>query len=187
MKDTNKIKTAIKILRDIDAESKNNYFTINKTKYFVNKNLLFKNGVQVGSIKNGVMIFNKPLVKTKKATTKGTRKMKSTFKPVVDESISNTNLNKNTNSKMRRNTMRIKPVVNGSIPTYNPLIKNFSEPETDSMEEPVPLEEPVPEPVSEVSPVSMEPVSEVPMEEPVPEPETVPGSEEPYDEHKEDL
>jgi hypothetical protein len=33
----------------------------------------------------------------------------------------------------------------------------------------------------------MEPVSEVPMEEPVPEPETVPGSEEPYDEHKEDL
>jgi hypothetical protein len=173
MKDTNKIKTAIKILRDIDAESKNNYFTINKTKYFVNKNLLFKNGVQVGSIKNGVIIFNKPLVKTKKATTKGTRKMRSTFKPVVDESILNTN------SKMRRNTMRMKPVVNGSMPTYNPLIKNFSEPE--------------PEPVSEVSEVSEvpteEPVSEEVPTEPVPVSEQVPPvpTEEPYDEHKEDL
>jgi len=167
MKDTHKLKTVIKILRDIDAESKNNYFTINKTKYFVNKNLLFKNGVQVGSIKNGVIIFNKPLVKSRKATiTKGTRKMKSTFKPVVDESISN-----------YRNTMRIKPVVNGSVPTYNPLMSNFSEPtenpeSVSEVQEPVTKEEPVP---------TTEPVEEpVATEEPVP-------VEEPFDEHKEDL
>jgi hypothetical protein len=159
MKDTHKLKTVIKILRDIDAESKNNYFTINKTKYFVNKNLLFKNGVQVGSIKNGVIIFNKPLIKSRKSTTKGTRKFKSTFKPVVDESKSISNY---------RNTTRIKPVVNGSIPTYNPM-SNFSEP----MENP--------ESVSEV---------QEPVEEPVPTEESVPTEEpveEPFDEHKEDL
>ena len=161
MKDTHKLKTVIKILRDIDAESKNNYFTINKTKYFVNKNLLFKNGVQVGSIRNGVIIFNKPLIKSRKSTTKGTRKFKSTFKPVVDESESISNY---------RNTTRIKPVVNGSVP----LMSDFSDP----MEKP---EEPVPEvqePVSKMEePVTTEePVSEIP--EPV---------EEPFDEHKEDL
>jgi hypothetical protein len=167
MKDTHKLKTVIKILRDIDAESKNNYFTINKTKYFVNKNLLFKNGVQVGSIKNGVIIFNKPLIKSRKSTTKGTRKFKSTFKPVVDESISN-----------YRNTTRIKPVVNGSIPTYNPL-SNFSEPmenpeSVSEVQEPVTTEEPVEEPVT----------TEEPVEEPVTTEEPV---EEPFDEHKEDL
>ena len=183
MKDTNKIKTAIKILRDIDAESKNNYFTINKTKYFVNKNLLFKNDVQVGSIKNGVIIFNKPLVKTRKATTKGTRKMKSTFKPVVDESISN--MNRNSNSKMRRNTMRMKPVVNGSMPTYNPLIKNFSEPEPETVPETVPEVSEEPETEPEVP--TEEPGSEEvpPVQEPVPTEDSLP--EEPYDEHKEDL
>jgi len=153
MKDTHKIKTAIKLLREIDAESKNNYFTINKTKYFVNKNLLFKNGVQVGSIKNGVIIFNKPLIKSRKATmTKGTRRFRSTFNP-VNKSISN--------------TMRIKPVVNGSVPTYNPLMSNFSEPMEEP--EPVPMEEPVP-------------TEE--MEEPV-EPEKTVEPEEPFDEHKE--
>ena len=164
MKDTHKIKTAIKLLREIDAESKNNYFTINKTKYFVNKNLLFKNGVQVGSIKNGVIIFNKPLIKSRKATmTKGTRKFRSTFNP-VNKSISN--------------TMRIKPVVNGSIPTYNPLMSNFSEP----MEEPEPVtgtQEPEPEPVTGTQ--EPEPVTGTQ------EPEAVSEPEEPFDEHKEDL
>ena len=71
MKDTHKIKTAIKLLKEVDAENKNNYFTINKKKYFVFKNTVFNNEnfeTSVGSIKNGVIIFNKPLFRSKNDT-----------------------------------------------------------------------------------------------------------------------
>ena len=207
MKDTHKIKTAIKLLKEVDSENKNNYFTINKKKYFVFKNGVFneKNETPVGSIKNGVIIFDKPLFRSKKNTKKGTRKVKSSYlesKPVINASIPMNNMintnKKNMNMSMRRNTRNtnkknMKPVIDASIPmtnestisnSYNPLFsKNFSEPEpmAEPMAEPVqePIQEPVQEPVQE--PMSEEAMSEQPMAEQPPE------TEEPYDEHKEDL
>jgi len=187
MKDTHKIKTAIKLLKEVDSENKNNYFTINKKKYFVFKNGVFneKNETPVGSIKNGVIIFDKPLFRSKKNTKKGTRKVKSSYlesKPVINASIP---MNKPVNMSIRRNTNKKnmnKPVIDASIPmsnestisnSYNPLFsKNFSEPEpmAESVQEP---EQPVQEPMAES------------VQEPVEEPVT--ETEEPYDEHKEDL
>lgn len=198
MKDTHKIKTAIKLLKEVDAENKNNYFTINKKKYFVFKNTVFNNEnfeTSVGSIKNGVIIFNKPLFRSKNDTrTKAKRKVKPSYlesnKPVIDASIPmntirNTN-KKNMNMSMRRNTIRNTNKKNMNKPDmsnessisnsqrYNPLFsKNFSEPEPMA----APVEEPMTESVEE------------PMPEPVQEPETSPEpeQEEPYDEHKEEL
>lgn len=200
MKDTHKIKTAIKLLKEVDSENKNNYFTINKKKYFVFKNGVFneKNETPVGSIKNGVIIFNNPLFRSKKNTKKGTRKVKSYLesKPVIDASIPmntmrNTN-KKNMNRSMRRNTNKKnmnKPVISNESTisnSYNPLFsKNFSEPEP--VEEPVqePMAEPVEEPMAE--PVE-EPVQEPVQEsEPAPVEEPVTETEEPYDEHKDDF
>ena len=79
MKDTHKIKTAIKLLKEVDSENKNNYFTINKKKYFVFKNGVFneKNETPVGSIKNGVIIFDKPLFRRKKKYKEGYTKGKT--------------------------------------------------------------------------------------------------------------
>ena len=203
MKDTHKIKSAIKLLKEIDAESKNNYFTINKSKYYLVKNVLFKNEnfeTPVGSIKNGVVIFNKPLFRSKKVTKKGTRKVKSYLesKPVIDASIPmntmrNTN-KKNMNMSMRRNTNKKnmnKPVISNESTisnSYNPLFsKNFSEPEP--VEEPMaePMAEPVEEPVQEPVEESVQEPVEESVQEPVTEPVEEPETEEPYDEHKDDL
>lgn len=189
MKDTHKIKTAIKLLKEVDSENKNNYFTINKKKYFVFKNGVFneKNETPVGSIKNGVIIFNNPLFRSKKNTKKGTRKVKSYLesKPVIDASIPmNMSMRRNTRNTNKKNMN--KPVIDASIPmsnestisnSYNPLFsKNFSEPE--------PMSESVQEPMAEPEQPVQEPMAES-VQEPVEE--QVPETEEPYDEHKEDL
>lgn len=131
MKHTQKIKTAIKLLKDIEEEGKHNYFTINKIKYFVKKNTLYTNenfDTPVGSIKNGIILFKSKSRKT--AMTASKRKMKSSkmsnpfesfepstfepttfetfepsFKPVIDsesmESNSN-NMNKNSNKSLNK-------------------------------------------------------------------------------------
>ena len=85
MKYTQKLKTAIKLLREVEEESKNNYFTINKTKYFVNKNNLYKNedsDTPVGSIKNGVVVFKdkKGTIK-RKLTLKSSKITRTPFEP----------------------------------------------------------------------------------------------------------
>jgi hypothetical protein len=84
MKYTHKIKAAIKLLKEIDAESKNNYFTINNSKYFVKKNTLYANenfDTPVGSIKNGIILLKSKSRKTAKSSSK--QKMKS-FKPKLE-------------------------------------------------------------------------------------------------------
>jgi len=87
MKYTQKIKSAIKLLREIEDENKGSYFTINKLKYFVNRNNLYQNenyDTPVGSIKNGVIIFNKRNKSTKR---KSSTKFKTPkFKPIKVES-----------------------------------------------------------------------------------------------------
>lgn len=178
MKYTHKIKAAIKLLKEIDAESKNNYFTINNSKYFVKKNTLYANenfDTPVGSIKNGIILLKSKSRKTAKSSSK--RKMKSSkpefetfepstfvpsFKPVIDS------------ESIESNSMTSK-LSNSNKSMTNKLIKNNSLP----FDETVPVtEETIP---SNMSPTSENVIANIPTSE-----NESPNPEEPFDEHAED-
>lgn len=82
MRVTQKIKSVITILKDIENECGNNYFNINKSKFYVLKNNLYKNqkyDKPIGSIKNGVIVLNRKRGKSLGTLKKIHRKL-SNFK-----------------------------------------------------------------------------------------------------------
>jgi len=125
MKSTHKLKNAIAMLKEFekekDSECKNNYFTINKSKYYVVKNGLYKNQDferSVGTIKNGVIIFNSPLFKSRK-------RHRQSKTPRLEKSFGNYNtikLNKNSLFPSKNKTTMNK--------------KSFKTPEESSFEKP---------------------------------------------------
>jgi hypothetical protein len=84
MRLTQKIKSAINILKDVEKEGEkgeHNYIHFNRSKYFVFKNNLYKTqkySKPVGTIKNGrIVLKGHKSIETLKHVQKGIRKIKS--------------------------------------------------------------------------------------------------------------
>jgi len=182
MRLTQKIKSAINILKDAEKEGEkceHNYIHFNRSKYFVFKNNLYKTqkySKPAGTIKNGrIILKGHKSIETLKSVQRGIRKIKSNRKSTF--SLPESPMPERTPFSQPESEPFFK---NENEPVPQTEIEPFSQPESEpfgfSKTESEP--EPVEEPVKKTEPVE-ESVEEP--EEPVKKTELLEESEEPVE------